>query len=432
MAGFGWFGRGRRARGAEGDDAPRGGAQVGDRGRGRGGAGAEPWSTPGAEDIVARWRAVAEAVSVRTYGAAVLTGRLTGVGATALAGELRDLSARALDGGHQGLAYRIDLTRLTLLVSVGDREAVGLLYRLWEAYVGNPGTFPAHHDALATGGRASVTDSPVDGDGEPLPHLYHSVWDDLAHAAAADPSYPLEEAERLLEDGENALRHLGVSPDELTGRRVSLLTALGPEATRLAAARELTSDLDISPQAPVASVIRRYREVAARTDLALRAGDGDRVAELVAYAEAMPSVGDWPGCLTAPMLRATAATVPAELTAQRVGRMLTFELGDPGRTAVVAGAAAYLAQAVDVDVEDGRPPGDLPRCAGDVDGLPDPGAAAGPGPGEPRVPVGVAGPPGGEDRPRGGGDRAEPQRRRAGAPPPAGGVRPAGEEVPAE
>ncbi|MBB3115906.1 hypothetical protein [Corynebacterium bovis] len=352
MAGFGWFGRGRRARGAEGDDAPRGGAQVGDRGRGRGGAGAEPWSTPGAEDIVARWRAVAEAVSVRTYAAAVLTGRLTGVGATALAGELRDLSARALDGGHHGLAYRIDLTRLTLLVSVGDREAVGLLYRLWEAYVGNPGTFPAHHDALATGGRTSVTDSPVDGDGEPLPHLYHSVWDDLAHAAAADPSYPLEEAERLLEDGENALRHLGVSPDELTGRRVSLLTALGriPEATRLAAARELTSDLDISPQAPVASVIRRYREVASRTDLALRAGDGDRVAELVAYAEAMPSVGDWPGCLTAPMLRATAATVPAELTAQRVGRMLTFELGDPGRTAVVAGAAAYLAQAVDVDV----------------------------------------------------------------------------------
>lgn len=280
-----------------------------------------------------RWEELRGAVRRGETGPAGLTR-----GLQEISGTVTDLAA-AGDRAAAQLAYRVDLLRCRLCDPADAAWALDALPRLWQLHRTDAASYPAHPDAVG----AAVP--PVDGDGEPLPEVWPSVWRDVAVTAAVDPAVSVVDLDAFGRQAQEALTGYGDGAAEKTAVDILLVTARVDEAQRLLDRMPPPGMPGLSDPPQWEEVAGVQRDLDQRAMVALLRGDATGAAGYLADMEALPEAGGLPTLMQAEALIPLAATGPAADTARRAAAVAQRCIGLPSAATALLQVTGYLARA---------------------------------------------------------------------------------------
>lgn len=281
-----------------------------------------------------RWEELRGAVRRGETGPAGLTR-----GLREISGAVTDLAA-AGDRAAAQLAYRVDLLRCRLCDPADAVWALDALPRLWHLHRTDAASYPAHPDAVG----AAVP--PVDGDGEPLPEVWPSVWRDVAVTAAGDPAVSVAALDAFGRQAQEALTRSGDGAAAAkTAVDILLVTARVDEAQRLLDRMPPPGMPGLSDPPQWEEVAGVQRDLDQRAMVALLRGDATGAAGYLADMEALPEAGGLPTLMQAEALIPLAATGPAADTARRAAAVAQRCIGLPSAATALLQVTGYLARA---------------------------------------------------------------------------------------
>jgi hypothetical protein len=270
-------------------------------------------------------------------------------GPSGLIDGLRDISATVgafagTDRAASQLAYRVDLMRCELADPSDTTWALDALPRLWRLHRSDAASYPAHPDAVG----AAVP--PVDGDGEPLPDAWRTVWRGVALTAALDPTVPVELVDNFGRTARQAMADHGVDRAEAAKTTVDILlaTARLDEAQRLLDRLPPPGVAGLSDPPTWTEVLAVQRDLDQRAMVALQRGDAALAGDHLADMEALPEAGGMPTAMQAESLIPLAATAPAQDTARRAVTAAQRSVGLPAAATEMLQVTEYLARAGEV------------------------------------------------------------------------------------
>lgn len=269
------------------------------------------------------------------------------VGAAGLTRGLQEISGTVTELGAAGdpaagqLAYRVDLMRCQLCDPTEAAWALDALPRLWDLHRADPASYPGHPDAVG----AAVP--PVDGDGEPLPEVWRSVWRDVALVAAADPAVPVATLDRFGRQAQEALADYGVDREESAKTAVDILlvTARVDQAQRLLDRLLPPGAAGLSDPPQWDEILTMQRDLDQRAMVALQRGDAALVGEYLENTEALPEAGGLPTLMQAETLIPLASTESPLDTARRAVAAAQRSIGLPSSATGILQVTEYLARA---------------------------------------------------------------------------------------